>query len=322
MKKEFLLFTFSIFLGISCNAQLKVHTNGNVGIDVTDPVSKFQVGSTGTSLAKVSIHNASTTTGSRALACYQSITGTNWAYGSVSSVLTGPYGNKLVGAYGSAYRGSSPSGTARTYGVYAIGGNGVNGYNAGIYAKLYGSRDGTAIFAATPNYDETDVDGIYAGYFRGDVYIEFDLDVDGTLHYNSDLSLKKDIRNLEPNTIAKLQKLSAVYYKLKHPTELSTFQESDTVAIESLQFDINSPKYTNDRIGLIAQDIQTVYPELVKEANDGYLKVDYIGLIPVLVEAIKEQQVQIDDLSNEIEGLKQEIGELKASKDNSPTQLK
>jgi hypothetical protein len=48
----------------------------------------------------------------------------------------------------------------------------------------------------------------------------------------------------------------------------------------------------------LAQDVQKVLPELVKEADDkqGTLSVNYQGLIPVLINAIKEQQKQIDEL--------------------------
>jgi len=122
MRKRFHLLIFAVFITICANAQLKVHTDGDIGIDVTDPVSKFQVDTTRTSPAKVSIHNSSTTTSSRGLACYQSIT-SDKAYGSVSSVLQGSGGNKLFGAYGSAYRGSTAT-SSRSYGVYGIAGNG------------------------------------------------------------------------------------------------------------------------------------------------------------------------------------------------------
>ena len=48
------------------------------------------------------------------------------------------------------------------------------------------------------------------------------------------------------------------------------------------------------------QDIQKVFPEIVKENNNGYLSVNYIALIPVLVEAIKEQQIKIEELEKEV----------------------
>jgi hypothetical protein len=48
--------------------------------------------------------------------------------------------------------------------------------------------------------------------------------------------------------------------------------------------------------GFIAQELQKVVPEIVKENNDGYLTVDYSGLIPILVKGLKEQQEEIDQL--------------------------
>jgi hypothetical protein len=60
-----------------------------------------------------------------------------------------------------------------------------------------------------------------------------------------------------------------------------------------------------NRIGFIAQELNEVFPELVKydEKNDAY-SVDYIGMIPVLVEAVKEQQSLIEELQYEVENLK------------------
>lgn len=47
--------------------------------------------------------------------------------------------------------------------------------------------------------------------------------------------------------------------------------------------------------------MQEVYPQLVFENEGGLLSVNYIGLIPVLVEAIKELELQISDLKTELE---------------------
>jgi hypothetical protein len=55
-------------------------------------------------------------------------------------------------------------------------------------------------------------------------------------------------------------------------------------------------------IGFIAQEVQEVLPELVKEVDslkeegETHLTVDYAKVVPVLVEALKEQQKQIDEL--------------------------
>ncbi|MEM9675844.1 MAG: tail fiber domain-containing protein [Bacteroidota bacterium] len=57
------------------------------------------------------------------------------------------------------------------------------------------------------------------------------------------------------------------------------------------------------QIGLIAQDVEKVYPELVKLRSDGYKGVVYNGFIPILVEATKTQQSTIDALETENQGL-------------------
>ncbi len=48
------------------------------------------------------------------------------------------------------------------------------------------------------------------------------------------------------------------------------------------------------QIGFIAQELKEVFPQLIKEDNKGYLAVNYVGMIPVLLEAIKAQQKQLD----------------------------
>lgn len=55
------------------------------------------------------------------------------------------------------------------------------------------------------------------------------------------------------------------------------------------------------QIGLIAQDVEEVLPELVDTDEDGYKSVAYSNLVAVLIEAVKEQQKQIDDLKSRLE---------------------
>jgi DNA-binding NtrC family response regulator len=61
-------------------------------------------------------------------------------------------------------------------------------------------------------------------------------------------------------------------------------------------------------IGLIAQEVEEIIPEIVQETSipnlDFQIKnVDYDRLVPVLVEAIKEQQKQIEDLKETVSKL-------------------
>ena len=57
------------------------------------------------------------------------------------------------------------------------------------------------------------------------------------------------------------------------------------------------------QLGMIAQEVQAVFPELVTEDEQGMLSLNYIGLVPVLIEATKTQQTQIDQLQQQIDAL-------------------
>jgi hypothetical protein len=71
----------------------------------------------------------------------------------------------------------------------------------------------------------------------------------------------------------------------------------------------NEPEFkisnTGSQIGLIAQDVETILPEVVKPNGvKDYKTVEYDKLVAVLIEAVKEQQQQIDMLQQQIDALK------------------
>ena len=77
--------------------------------------------------------------------------------------------------------------------------------------------------------------------------------------------------------------------------------------LEGVSFDWKEKKGNLDikeDIGFIAQDVQKVIPELVRENKDGKLSLRYQGVVPVLLEAIKDQQKQIDELKDLVMNLK------------------
>ncbi len=120
----------------------------------------------------------------------------------------------------------------------------------------------------------------WAGYFKGNVQITGNLWNNTTLIF-SDKRLKKDIKHLE-NVSEKLKKLNGYTYNFR------------TEEFKERGFD------NKTHIGLIAQELQEAFPELVSVDKDGYYAVDYQGMVPVLVEAIKDQQKQIDELKEMI----------------------
>ena len=91
--------------------------------------------------------------------------------------------------------------------------------------------------------------------------------------YSSDKSLKTNIQPL-PNALERLQQLNGVSFNWKSSGEKS--------------------------IGLIAQDVEKVYPEVVSTDSNGIKSVDYAKLVAVLIEAVKEQQKQIDELKDKL----------------------
>lgn len=73
-------------------------------------------------------------------------------------------------------------------------------------------------------------------------------------------------------------------------------------ALRGVTFDFKEDK--QKQIGFIAQEVEKVIPEAVGERPDGYKGVAYGNLVGLLVEAIKEQQEQINELKATVEQLK------------------
>lgn len=56
---------------------------------------------------------------------------------------------------------------------------------------------------------------------------------------------------------------------------------------------------TGFEYGVIAQDVQEVFPDIVTLEDDGYLAVDYVQFVPILIEAIRELKTEIDSLKSQ-----------------------
>lgn len=97
----------------------------------------------------------------------------------------------------------------------------------------------------------------------------------------SDSKFKKDILPIE-NALDKVQKLTGVSYLYK------TDEYKDKGFPEGKQ------------LGVIAQELEKVIPEAVMADEEGTKAVNYSEIIPVLIEAIKEQQKEIDNLQSTV----------------------
>lgn len=81
------------------------------------------------------------------------------------------------------------------------------------------------------------------------------------------------------------------------------------MSLDAVSFDWNKKQnaYSGHDIGLIAQQVNEVAPEIVEERKDGYLALKYEKMVPLLVGAIKDQQKIIDEMREEIKELKNQI---------------
>ena len=64
---------------------------------------------------------------------------------------------------------------------------------------------------------------------------------------------------------------------------------------------IDSSRGEELQTGVLAQELEEVMPELISTGEDGMKKVNYSGMIPYLIEAIKSQQKKITELESRLE---------------------
>lgn len=128
-------------------------------------------------------------------------------------------------------------------------------------------------------------------------------------HYiTSDKRTKENIDTIA-NALSKILKLKGVKYNLK--SEKSPKYDKDNhnkYGVDSYVVDSASLNAAKEKhIGLIAQDVEKVFPEAIDTLENGYKAIAYEALIGVLVEAIKEQQTQIASLQTIVNSQEQSI---------------
>ncbi|WP_170827338.1 tail fiber domain-containing protein [Arcticibacter eurypsychrophilus] len=118
----------------------------------------------------------------------------------------------------------------------------------------------------------------------GNATFEQNITINGNFYTPSDQSLKTKVETLS-RVLQNIDLIRGVRFEYK-----------------------DQKKYAaGPKIGLIAQELQRVYPEMVKKGSDGYLKVDYTQLTGVLIQAVKEQRKQIKQQQEEINVLRERI---------------
>ena len=185
--------------------------------------------------------------------------------------VTNGSNNTALGTKAAWSLSSGSNNTTIGYEAYTYANNSVNQTIIGY--KASGTADNSVVLgndAVTAVYMAEDAGAtVYAAGLNLNSFLitatSTILTLSGDLTINSDERLKDNIQPLG-STLNKLHQIEAKTYSFKKDEE-------------------HTPK-----IGVLAQEVQAVFPELVTEGADGILSVNYQGLVPVLINAINEQE--------------------------------
>ena len=207
---------------------------------------------------------------------------------------------RIYGRYGhQAAGGHMTFGDTYLYNTYNVL-LGELGYTDSDKLWLHG-KSGTYL---TANSASSDTIMYYDPFAKGN-YVGFNKDV-----HTSGVFVQSDERfkeNVEPVTgvLSSLDNLEAVSYTLKNDMAKSK-QAVDAIEVLTEKAQKDKDDYAkffaenekgSERYGFIAQNVKEVFPELVHTDNSGYMYVDYIGLIPILVQSINELKARVEELT-------------------------
>ena len=296
MKKTVItsLFVLGIF-SQNCFGQLKVDSVGHVGIGTLNATHSLLTVGTGYGNTNYTA-TISSPSGKQGLLLENNTTSAstspNVGLTVVNTYSSGKstYGIKIVPDQINGYNGN-PS-----YSLYANAG-GCTSVNYGVAATLYGIGQsyGAAIIGSTSSLPTLGHSGQFAGYFLGDVRITgttyTNILIPSSLNESSQISSMSD-RFTEENTIDKLSKLNSIIINNNEEPYMTKTSDVETESnSDPVQTRMSSVRYSIDE-----ESLREVYPELVYEDLDGNVSINYIEMVPLLVQSIKELKAEIDEL--------------------------
>ena len=161
--------------------------------------------------------------------------------------------------------------------------------------------------------------GVYITFhsLANDTIMYFDPSQSNAVNFNKNVQtsgvfVQSDERfkeNIEPVTdvLSSLEELEAVSYTLKsdaarHRQEVAALTGTTWKEQQDKQFFDQfyaAQEQGDERYGFLAQNVKDVFPQLVHTDKDGYMYVDYIGLIPILVQSINELRAELAAVKGE-----------------------
>jgi hypothetical protein len=214
---------------------------------------------------------------------YQYSAGTSTHYGIYNYVYTA---------------GTTTAGTR--YGIWTEVNNSGAGVRYGIYSRSLGAAN-------------------FAGFFDGNVTVQ------GNFTVASDDKLKVNVNPVD-NALAIIQQLDAKTYDFRTDIKGVSLPEGHQIGLLASQVEKAAPMLVKEIITPVAMEIPAVVlPENAAKSGDGnpvppqnqkeemysYKAVNYIGLIPVLIQAVKEQQQMIEKLQKQLQEQQALISRLK-----------
>lgn len=167
--------------------------------------------------------------------------------------------------------------------------------NFGNYFLFIRDDNGSVGIGKRPTAGKLDV--------AGDIYAK-------GIKLSSDARLKTNIIGLT-SCMDKLSKLNGKSYTKSFPpkNELNLDNIKDSVKYQTILHSKENRKNdeSGKEFGFIGQELNEIFPELVQEDSLGYLYIDYISLIPVIVEALKEQNTNINSKDSLIKTLTDQV---------------
>ena len=302
--KRLSLFVLLLVATISAKAQFRIYENGNISINSEE-----------TPLSPLSLNYGGN---QDYFMAYQGQK--KGLYIEASNVSNGAkiYVNSSTGTQTSGLDVTtySQGGDALAYGICGNASGGTKA--AGVIGMVGGTGTGVGIFGSCfPHIAfPSAINKRYAGYFWGEVHIKGNLNVTGTIDgvllgsSASTSTMKSSLmsNSLKESTADLLTSLDATSYtyptssyksKAKVSKKESDGLDENTLSEEEYVDIMEIQKLSKKHYALDAEQLETMFPDLVYEQEDGTKVINYMELIPLLVQSIGELNERINKLSQQ-----------------------
>jgi hypothetical protein len=166
----------------------------------------------------------------------------------------------------------------------------------------------SGIYSTTPNYSGRQGDNVQ-GIKQ---FVTSNVGVVDWIYKSIVTSTKKVITPYDQTKTVMIPKDLLVLGSINNPSDITLKDNIEQINIDNfnklnpVSFTFKDDEQNKKHYGFIAQELETVYPELVTNTELGFKFVNYIEMIPILLSQMKNMQMEIDKLKDEIKEIKGE----------------